>query len=45
MKDGKSVKINTTESIGSKGPLSDTLSDMEKWDMNQVKDPVKGKKG
>lgn len=40
MKDGKTVKINTTESIPSSniGGISDTLKGMEQWDMNVVND-------
>ncbi len=40
MKDGKTVKINTTESVSSSNipGISDTLKGMEQWDMNVVND-------
>lgn len=40
MKDGKTVKINTTESVPSSGigGISDTLDAMNEWDMNEIND-------
>lgn len=40
MKDSKTVKINTTESVSPSGigGISDTLKGMEQWDMNVVND-------
>ena len=40
MKDGKTVKINTTTEVPSSGigGISDTLAGMEQWDMNVVND-------
>lgn len=31
---------NKTEAIGVQGPLSETLSAMQEWDMNVMNDPI-----
>ena len=40
MKDGKSVKINTTTAMPKPSVLADTLNTMNEYDMNDMNDPI-----
>jgi hypothetical protein len=33
--------MNVTQKIGAQGPLAQTLKGYDRWDVNEIKDPVK----